>query len=669
MMISLLQSFETVRCVSSSTPSEGRSLPRPLAELNTALIHPSLSVPLPVPACVPCSYMKHAFPKDELRPLSRTGKNSLPELGADGDVDQDSYHGVALTLIDALSTIAVIEADLGDSGWDSLNCSTAAGASGKTPATDTGQEEKSLFRRSVAQILETVDFDQDVKVNLFEANIRALGGLLSGHMLAPQFYGTDADTETKEEYTGGLLELARDLGLRLLRAFPQHSDISIPSKTAATAANSVRSDEEKPTSAEEARDWCEGRLPYNWINLQKGRTGDESPLSCTAAAGTLVLEFGLLSFLTGDNRFYEAADDALYCVWMMRSPLDLCGNSLDVEWNVFVDSHAGIGAGIDSFYEYLLKAYVLFGDPKYLLMFDVSYTAARKHLRLEKDPAWYIEVDWNSGRPIFQDFNSLQAFWPGLQTLAGDVEEADETWSRYLRVWEEFGGLPERFFLFDDCYTFKDPNTCLHSMKYYPLRPELIESTYYLWTATKDPKYRKSGEVFFPTFEEKAWTEGGIASVSNVRGHVLEDDMPSYFLAETLKYLFMLYQEPGPGARWDEWIFTTEGHLLPVLRGVHEYVADHPRPQFFSPDQKHRMAELDRVSACPEVAVHRSQMRSAPERTSFSSPPAPHPNLSSAAAGATGAEVPSEMRVICTQTEDGELEGCSLVPMHRSRAV
>ena len=74
---------------------------------------------------------------------------------------------------------------------------------------------------------------------------------------------------------------------------------------------------------------------------------------------------------------------------------------------------AGIGAGVDSFYEYLLKAYIMFGNSKYLFMFEEAYAAVNKYLKIGDE--WYVEGDMRTGQHSHLQFNSLQAFWPGLQ--------------------------------------------------------------------------------------------------------------------------------------------------------------------------------------------------------------------------------------------------------------
>ena len=89
-----------------------------------------------------------------------------------------------------------------------------------------------------------------------------------------------------------------------------------------------------------------------------------------AAAGTMMVEFGLLSRLTGVSTFETVARKAVLSLWKKRSTLDLLGSTINIDSGDWQASHASIGAGVDSFYEYLLKTYILFGDSSFLKMFE-----------------------------------------------------------------------------------------------------------------------------------------------------------------------------------------------------------------------------------------------------------------------------------------------------------
>lgn len=166
--------------------------------------------------------------------------------------------------------------------------------------------------------------------------------------------------------------------------------------------------------------WQDSELPYAWVNLKHGVERAETRETCTAGVGTLLLEFGLLSHFTGDPQYFEAVDRAMTKLWGMKSSIGLFGNTFDGLTGEWKNTNSGIGAGawlppcwwsafhpgvfcllacvitrsaapnvfscvwcagIDSFYEYLLKAYILFGNSKFYDWFKETYAAVNKHLK------------------------------------------------------------------------------------------------------------------------------------------------------------------------------------------------------------------------------------------------------------------------------------------------
>jgi mannosidase alpha-like ER degradation enhancer 1 len=133
-----------------------------------------------------------------------------------------------------------------------------------------------------------------------------------------------------------------------------------------------------------------------------------------------------------------------------------------------------------------------------------------------------------TGQVVHQQFESLQAFWPALQVLAGDVGQAVETHAAFFSLWQQFGYLPESYLLAS--------HTVHPSMTYYPLRPELAESTYALYRATGDPYYLQVGRAILTSLNGATRVPGGFAAIKDVKNpRILEDRMASYFLAETCK--------------------------------------------------------------------------------------------------------------------------------------
>lgn len=136
-------------------------------------------------------------------------------------------------------------------------------------------------------------------------------------------------------------------------------------------------------------------MPYGTVNLLRGVSPTETPVTCTAGVGTFILEFATLSRLTGDETFESVARRALRALWRTRSDIGLVsvpppvhlslhlslhpwmplflpvqvGNHIDVQSQKWVAQDAGIGAGVDSYFEYLVKGAVLLQDEELLHMF------------------------------------------------------------------------------------------------------------------------------------------------------------------------------------------------------------------------------------------------------------------------------------------------------------
>jgi hypothetical protein len=128
-----------------------------------------------------------------------------------------------------------------------------------------------------------------------------------------------------------------------------------------------------------------------------------------------------------------------------------------------------------------------------------------KHIKKDH---FYTNVDLVSGQLKYNWIDSLSAFWPGLQVLAGDVPNAEQAWSKYYFAWRKHQvGLPERFDFLQYVKNLSvtlprsDINGAFDSLgatlKHYPLRPEFIESTYFLYQATKNPFYLHVGREIF----------------------------------------------------------------------------------------------------------------------------------------------------------------------------
>eukprot|EP00964_Phaeocystis_antarctica_P112093 scaffold76310_cov72-Phaeocystis_antarctica.AAC.2 len=192
-------------------------------------------------------------------------------------------------------------------------------------------------------------------------------------------------------------------------------------------------------------------------------------------------------------------------------------------------------------------------------MWNASYAAVRTHL---KKGAWYGEVNMHltSKQQATPHFESLQAFWPALQVLAGDVDEAAQSFAAFYEIWRRYRVLPERYDL---------QRQVVHPhVAAYPLRPELAESCYALYRATRSDAYLQAGAVMVASLNSVARTDVGFASIRSVITLEQDDHMTSFFLAETLKYLYLLFDEANfLNVHAASYVLTTEGHLLPLKTG------------------------------------------------------------------------------------------------------
>src|SRR5215475_3304711 len=354
--------------------------------------------------------------------------------------------------------------------------------------------------RTRSLIVGNLSFDRDIYVKNFEITIRLLGGLLSGYQL----------TGDKR-----LLRMAEDLGNRLLPVF------------------------NSPTG-----------LPYVYINLRSGQTRD--PVTNPAETGTLLLEFGTLSKLTGRPVFYEKAKRALVETFKRRSPPGLVGESINVETGEWTNTDSHISGGIDSYYEYLWKCWLLFGDKDCRAMWEASIPVINKYLADEiRGELWYGHADMQTSKRTRTDFGALDAFFPGLLALSGDLERARRLQASSFKMWNLNGIEPETL----------DYKTMRVVAGSYHLRPEIVESTYYLYHYTGDREYRRMGEKMFDDFVKYCRTDSGYAALADVVSKQQVDEMESFALAETFKYFYLLFAPPET-LQFDKVIFNTEAHPL-----------------------------------------------------------------------------------------------------------
>ncbi len=266
-------------------------------------------------------------------------------------------------------------------------------------------------------------------------------------------------------------------------------------------------------------------------------------------------------------------------LWSKRSMKSgLLGTHLEIDHGSWVlSTTAGLGGDIDSAYEYFYKAGVAFGDERYLMMFNMSLEAIQKTLRVEGDDyLYFVDSDLITGIKTLS-LRSLSAFWPGILAHVGLHSDAKKTIQSLARVIELLGFLPESL-----CVTSLPNGAKVVSdlsvqpfqrglpMDGYPLRPEFVESLFHLFSVTKDRSLLQHA-LRVQQALRKTRVTCGFCSVHGVlnQQHNLLDQMDSFVVSETLKYLYLLWDlaEDNPEKNWVNkggYIFTTEAHIFPL---------------------------------------------------------------------------------------------------------
>ena len=222
----------------------------------------------------------------------------------------------------------------------------------------------------------------------------------------------------------------------------------------------------------------------------------------------------------------------------------------------WAETASGIGSNSDSFYEYIIKSHFLFGTPTYDTVFAENYLAVK---RFNQHGDWFADVDMHSGQVRRQLAENLQAFWPGVESSLGLTRTSARFLNAMYSVLAGVGFMPEEF----DYLRWQLPTSSAGSSSYL-LRPELIESTYHHYRSTHDRSWLTPAKRFLKSLDVNTRTNCGYATIDSVDSMGLSDSMPSYFLAETCKYLYLLFDEDNFVHR-RPFIFSTEAHLFDAL--------------------------------------------------------------------------------------------------------
>ncbi|KAM9806563.1 mannosyl-oligosaccharide 1,2-alpha-mannosidase IA isoform X1 [Syngnathus typhle] len=376
-----------------------------------------------------------------------------------------------------------------------------------------------------------LDLTSNGEASLFEVNIRYVGGLLSAYYLTGE-----------EMFKTKVLEL----GAKLLPAF------------------------NTPTG-----------IPRGVINL--GSSGSSwswgwasAGSSILAEFGTLHLEFIHLSELSGDPIYTEKVMNIRKLLNKIEKPQGLYPNFLSPVSGNWVQHHVSIGGLGDSFYEYLIKSYLMSDktDEDAKNMYYNALEAIENNL-VQKSPGGLTYMaEWRGGI-LDHKMGHLACFSGGMIGIGADDGAPDKR-QHYLDLAAEVTHTCHESYdrsatkLGPEAFRFDggaEATATRLSDRYYILRPEVIESYMYMWRLTHDPKYREWGWEAVEALERHCRVESGFSGIRDV--YTLADShdnmQQSFFLSETLKYLYLLFSDDDllPS---EDWIFNTEAHPLPVVR-------------------------------------------------------------------------------------------------------
>ncbi|KAK0667578.1 family 47 putative glycoside hydrolase [Cercophora samala] len=486
------------------------------------------------------AYERYAWGMDEFHPESKSGKQMVPK-------------GLGWIIIDSLDTLMLMNLT-------------------------------SRLSHAREWLAKDLTWEQDEYVNTFETTIRMLGGLLSAHYLSTTFPQLAPITDDDPGKPGEdlYLEKAKDLADRLMAAFDSPSGI-----------------------------------PYASVNLKEFKgliSHADSGASSTAETTTLQLEFKYLAKLTGEKDFWDKAEKVMQVVDDNGAEDGLVPIFIFATTGKFHGENIRLGSRGDSYYEYLIKQYLQTNkkEPVYQEMWDEALQGVRKHLITYTEPSQFTIIgERPSGlkKELSPKMDHLVCFMPGTIALAAtggltekearglptwtEKNEADMQLARELMhtCWGMYKymatGLAAEITYFNipkeplpasaphKAPAEFDPDPEAEWRKDFDVkpqdshnlqRPETVESLFYMWRITGEEKYRDWGWEMFKSFMNYTAVEdgGGFTSLSNANiiPPRTRDNMESFWLAETLKYFYLLFS-PNDLLPLDKVVFNTEAHPLP----------------------------------------------------------------------------------------------------------
>ncbi|KAI5069119.1 hypothetical protein GOP47_0015420 [Adiantum capillus-veneris] len=380
------------------------------------------------------------------------------------------------------------------------------------------------FHKAKEWVAANMTFDKYYDASVFETTIRVLGGLLSAYDLSEDSM---------------FLDKAKELADRLLPAW------------------------NTPTG-----------IPYTTINLHSGHannpgwTGGSSVL---ADLGTEQVELIGLSQRTGNPVYMEKAEKVINKLREVFPTDGLLPMYISPDTGKPTTSKVTFGAMGDSFFEYLLKVWILGNKTEtvkhYREMWEQSMEGLLS-LTKKSSPSNYLYIA-ERAHTLIDKMDELACFAPGMLAL-GSMDATAEKASVYLDTAKELVKTCYNFYartptkLAGENYIFREGQDMMVGTSWNILRPETVESLMYLWRTTGDNLYRDWGWNIFLAFEKQSRIASGYVGLRDVNSGLKDDKMQSFFLAETLKYLYLLFSSSDL-IPLNEWVFNTEAHPIRVI--------------------------------------------------------------------------------------------------------
>jgi hypothetical protein len=420
----------------------------------------------------------------------------MDELKPQSKSGSNNWGGLGVTLVDSLDTLWVM-----------------------------GMKDE--FDEAAVWVKNSLTFSRTGSVSVFETTIRELGGLIAAYDLSKNRV---------------FLDKALDLGERLIKAFDGGSSI-----------------------------------PQSQVDLSSGmaKGGWSGGSAILSELGTLQVEFRYLSMASGDPKFERISMKAIQAMYKANPAHGLYPIKVGIGSGRFTDQHVTFGALGDSFYEYLLKVWIQGGKKEQWLrdMYDKSIDGVMDVLLKASSPSGLAYIsDWDGRRNIAK-MDHLVCFMPGVMALGAytdpqgvespraqrdlSVAKALMFTCREMYHRTETGISPE-FVLFPPG---KDIDTRT-SAPFYILRPETAESLFVLNQLTGDPIYREWAYEIWTAIDKHCRIGAAYGALRNVntKNGGVDNRMESFFLAETLKYLYLAQDPDNEIDVLHKYVFNTEAH-------------------------------------------------------------------------------------------------------------